>query len=213
MSYQNEFVVGTLYINYKNVGRAESYNFGVSTPLDKMQDFKDIIQARLLILPDNAEIVWARLGRVGVRESFAAIDKPETGLAATLVDGAGNNKCDHPNTALHLRYETNLGKWRNFFLNFIPDGMTVDRLYLGSADVDFDGNTVTDPANDGWDTAMENYAQLVGQNTKYQMYFPEEAEGAQYSEDVFHKVIYRGYTSKKLGRPFGLPRGRASITA
>lgn len=205
-------MLGVLYVNYKNFGWSEKFNLPEDNYAAAVLKMALICAWRAAMLAPGCVIEWARVSIAGnPKEAMAAIDRP---LPSLFIDqqNVGVGPVNDPEVALHFRLET-------------ADGKHADRLVRGINDL-WVRDTLIDPLlapltpltplpllepNLNNLAVIRSFMQVLLANTVHAR--RQAGVPPTYVTTDWARIIYRGVTNRKTGRPFGMSRGRAPIRA
>lgn len=209
----------TMHFAYKKQGWTEKLYFAGANYEDGMATAQRLLKRRRKLLPQNCEVVWAKLNfRGGPREARRLGSFPQLGLASApddelvpgLLTSAPDAFPDAPTTALMYRLETEEGKWANRYLHCLPDSVIANFNLAAAVTIPEDPAVTADAASATWYTALGDYLADIRNSTKF---VSEIANGEEdFLIDDIDDVSIQKITSHKVGRPFGALRGSARIS-
>lgn len=193
MSALNIFI-GRIFFSGSPQGFSEAYFCKGTTKDAAVLNLQALVTKRRAMLHESIDIVYSNVSQLGVkRDSYIAQDDVLSG-DSTITTWQPNRLAD----AILLRQETATGKVANRYVHGVPDGVIVNGLYDGSL------------LAGAWDTVLDDYITKVKSETAY-LNKVDKTDPTTWVLVDWNKVIKRGATSKKLGRPFDLRRGRRTV--
>lgn len=212
---------GTYYVNYNNGGWSESFDFAPSPVAELVQKLKDLAQYRARLLPVEATIVYARIGKKGFqRYTRRALPGPVAGSyqsGSPLVDKPMNDR----QTSLLFAIEGENFSQQERFISGLPDEIITDEVWSSQAPppallVASPGTfQASDPpiAPATWLEGLQEFFTLVKNTTVITRPITvDDGGGLSHVEKLHNEVtgfFFRGVRFKDRGRPFGMFRGRA----
>lgn len=220
LTNQTKYWRGTVNINYGQYGWSESIDIADDTEANVQLVLLKYIRHRMWILPASCKAVYARIVRVPfTRYGIAVSGLPISGLAPTLTT-ANANDMDSVERALCLHCPCDLGSKSIRFIHGLPDDIITAQALVTSPPGGTWLDLVTDPgagtANPATiDVAIKNLFSYLLQKsyvatpkvTRVLGGVPTEV----YDLRAFTGLLLRGVRNRKVGRSFGLSRGRAAI--
>lgn len=182
----------SFFINHSgtNTGWSETHYINAASIGAAQIALSTVMTARMSILNNKYSLVYARLSDMSIfgdgYVTTTVLPLPGT-FVPTAPDGG------QPGSAITLRYTDGAGHHVNRFLHGIPEESLTDGIVA-----------LTTP----YGTALSAYFTLLISNTM----FRRKKAIAPFTEFVAISGINTRYaTVKKVGRPFGLLRGRAAL--
>lgn len=187
--------IGHIYYSGTPQGFSEAYYLKGTTKDAAVLNLQALVTKRKAMLHESIEIVFSNVSQLGVkRDSFITQNDVQAG-DSTITTWQPNRLSD----AILLRQETATGKVSNRYVHGVPDGVIVAGLYDAAA------------LTGAWDTTLDDYITKVLSETAY-LNKVDKTDPTTWVLVDWAKVVKRGATSHKVGRPFDLRRGRR-ITA
>lgn len=195
-----------MHFGYGDRGWSEKHVLAAASISDAKTAATKLVGWRLCCLPRTCELVWAAITKDDTaRDSVAVHDfYPLPGLY-TVAESEDTDPTINPNLAtdaLHIRFETDDGKFKSGWVHGVPDAL-VEATELTSAIA----NQTADPGtpavgSDTWFVLVGKYLKVVRDSTKY---FRKRVSGANIIKETFpiSRSIIRKVGYKKVGRPFG----------
>lgn len=176
-----------------NAGWSEKWWVAASTAEAAKDKLVLIRDARLGILSTETDMEYTRISKPDVRgDAFVNMVTPLTGNYPDAIPDDDSAPV-HPSTALITRFETSEGKHSTHYIR----GLTDDLFTL-------DG--FTPPA--GWNTLWDAFVDAVTLNAV--MLVRSDGDPNVLEQKSIARVVQVRTTSRKVGRPFGLSRGRSA---
>jgi hypothetical protein len=212
------YYVLVMNFSLDKAGFEEKLFLGSTTASAALALANQMVTLRLSCLPTTVDLDWARISNIGPPRDGRAVlgNYPVPGnytVTPTGTPPAVPVPAVTPNLysdAIMYRCETDEGPWTNRWVRGIPDQqIEADAI---TKVITQPGAPIMDPGAPGFPTDFEglvgNYLKAVQVNT---MFYQQRVNGAQLIRFTMPivAVIVRGVRSKKTGRPFALPRGRA----
>jgi hypothetical protein len=204
-------VYAVLYFSNGNQGWQERYWLNATSYAAALVVLQAIVDKRKATLPSTAFIVWSRVSFAGTLREADTLTAvyPIAGTADAASSGytpTGVATCNDPEAAIHLRFQTSAGQWSNYYLRCIPDDKMTGRAL--SVTVDPAAVVGTPPAT--WQDRVVDLIQYLKANTQHAAFASKGVPPNHdtYNVDDWSKVIVRGISNRKTGRPFGAPHGR-----
>lgn len=183
--------IGRLHLSGLTQGWSEVYYLNGNTKAAALTNMTAIITARKAILSDSIALDYANVSQFGVnRDSYIALESPTEG-DMTATTWKPNRLAD----CLLLRQETATGKVSNRYVHGIPDAVIVDQEY--------------DAAGIGvaWTTPLTAFLAALKDNTGF-LLTDKTVTPNTHTVVAWDKVVNRGLTGRKVGRPFVTRPGR-----
>lgn len=211
---------GTAYFNVGQQGWSDTVAIPETTSALALLALKKYIKNRMWLLPAAVSCVYARVTKVPhQRLSEALEDLPLPGLAATLTTPNANDSNDVAYCPVfHMKAEEGAKSIR--FIHGVPDDVIVARAFAtappGGSWIDLVGAPTDGTANPGtWAAALKALLSYTGQSfccpSQLKTVTIGGVPGDGYRLRAYTGILSRNARGHKVGRPFGMSRGKAPI--
>lgn len=217
-----------MFFRNGDLGWDEAYNLVAGSYAAARTAAAKIVSFRMSLSPVDVELVYASVRKLGKPRDGLPVELsyPMAGNSA-IITGSVGVKVDSPHDAFYFRSTAvatdesggEIALAVTGYVRGLPDDVVTESqitLPAGSVPIvvtlpSSEPATVGTPAD--YAVAVGNFLKVLMGQTRYSKKLPPTSDTPpvlQYRAETWTGVTFRGYTSRKCGRPFTLRPGRAA---